>query len=227
MAKTQGDHSVKGEFSADGNAKFNKGMDTQYLEIIDQKARGITGGTFTGSDPTGQSWRTRDLTNVIFNDFATAVTAASGDTENLLPAGTAWGGADKGDGGKITLEKGLYYAEISCPAVNVDHHVARLADVTDNPGAAGATVMTGTVEFAADTSTWVTSGDAQTVTNAATSQTRSIVTGRFQLTSQRVLEIQHRCTLTQTSEGFGIDGNFYESNNVFTVVKMWKIRDET
>lgn len=223
MAKTQGDHVVKGEFSADGNAKFNKGIDSPYLEIIDQKARGVTGGNFTGADPTGHSWRTRDLTNVIFNDFATAVTAASG-AQNLLPAGTTWGGNDKGDGGKITLEKGLYYVEISCPAVNVDNHVARLADVTDNPGAAGATVMTGTVEFAADTSTWLTSADSETILNSKTSQTRSFISGRFELSSQRVLEIQHRCTLTQT-DGFGNDGNFYESNNVYTTLKMWQIRE--
>ena len=230
MAKTQGDHVVKGNFAADGNAKFNKGMDSPYLEIIDQKARGVAGGTFNGTDPTGHAWRTRDLTNVIFNDFATEVTSTAG-ARNLLPAGSTFAGA-AGEGGRITLERGLYYAEISCPAVSVDNHLARLADVTDNSGSLADTVMSGTTEYAADHATWETSTDADqtaalTIPTGSASQTRSTISGRFQLSSQRVLEIQHRCTDTQTSTGFGNDGNFYESNNVYTVVKMWKIRDET
>lgn len=217
MAKTQGDHAVKGAFSADGNAKFNKGLDSPYLEIIDEKDKGSQGGTFNGKSGGEHSWRTRDLTTVLFNDFATSVTVA----------------ASAGDGGDITLEAGVYYAEISCPALSVDEHVARLADVTDDPGPQGSTVMLGSSEYAADSNIWQDSAGAVTEPPSATnmlahsaSQTRSIISGKFQLTSQRTLEIQHQCARTQTNNGFGSDGNFYITSNIYTTVKMWKVRED-
>ncbi len=219
MAKTQGDHTVKGILTADGNAKFNKGLDAPYLEVIDQKIRGTNSGTFTGADPASASWRTRDLTNVVFNDFATAVVSGSAD---LIAGDTA----AAGDGGKITLPSGVYYIEASCPALSVDEHMARLADVTDDPGAQGSTVILGTAEFAADSNAWISNGGGGLDAHSAT-QSRSVISGKFQLTSSRTLEIQHRCTTTQADNGFGADGNFYEAGNVFTAVKMWQIRDDS
>ncbi len=226
MAETRGDHAVKGNLAVsgdaqvDGDAKFSKGVDAPYLEIIDQKAEGVAGGTFEGSSPAVATWRTRDFTNVIFNDFATSV--MSGVEDLLAPDPSPVPGA----GGDVTLEKGVYYCEISAPAFNVNEHVARLADVTDNAGAQGATVVLGTTEFSADTSLWRDSVNAA-MTVASTGQTRSHITGKFQLTGQRTLEVQHRCSNTQTTDGFGSDGAFYETNNVFTVVKMWLVRDDT
>jgi hypothetical protein len=218
MAQTRGDHAVKRHLSVEGNAKLQKGLDSSYLEVIDEKDTGVAGGSFPGQEdsPGAASWITRDLTRVIHNDFAIAV--------NLAPA--------PGLGADIELGAGSYYAEISAPALNVNEHVARLADVTDNPGQQGDTVILGTSEFAADTSIWETGTDGTQaaplpIVNAATSQTRSIVTGRFTLSSQRTLEIQHRCTKTQTTDGLGSDGAFYETFNVFTVVKMWQVRDDT
>ncbi len=218
MAKTQGDHVVKGKFAADGNAKFNKALDSPYLEVIDRKANGNQGGTFTGKTGGAHSWRTRDLTNVLFNDFATAVVSGAND----LLAGDA---ATAGEGGKITLEKGVYYIEASCPALSVDEHTARLADVTDNPGSTGSTVVLGTSEFAADNNIWeYTSGNLIFLSSAT--QSRSIISGKFQLTSQRTLEIQHQCASSQTNNGFGSDGAFYITPNIYTTVKMWRIRDD-
>ncbi len=201
MAKTQGDHAVKGVLSADGNAKFNKGLDSQYLEVVDQKSRNVAGGTFTGPDATALTWRTRDLTKTNFNDFATSISLAS----------------TPGDGGSITLEAGVYYAEISCPAHGVRNHVARLADVTDDAGPAGSTVLEGTTEFAGT--------PTRHTLFYLGSQTRAHVTGRFQLSAQRTLEIQHRCAITREDDGFGVGSNFYESTNIFTTAKMWEIRE--
>jgi len=210
MAQTRGKHAIKGDFAVSGNADFEKGLTSPYLEIIDQKLTGTPGGTFNGQndEPGAAAWKTRDLTYTVHDDFATDITLA----------------AAAGDGGDITLEKGVYYAEISAPAFNVNEHVARLADVTDNPGAQADTVILGTSEFAPDTALWQDSVPAG-MTVAASAQTRSIVTGRFSLSSQRTLEIQHRCARTQTLDGFGSDAGFYEVNNVFTIVKMWKLRD--
>lgn len=220
MAQTRGDHAVKGNLDVSGNAKFNKGLDSPYLEVIDQKSKGTAGGDFTGKTAGVLAWRTRDLTNVVYNDFATSVYAGSVD---ISAGGTAVAGDSAG---QITLEKGVYYSEISCPAFNVNEHVARLADVTDNPGPAGETVVMGTSEFAADTLLWRDS-EFYPMKIASSSQTRSHVTGKFQLTSQRTLEVQHQCSNTQLIDGLGSDGDFYESNNVYTVVKMWQLRDDT
>jgi hypothetical protein len=222
MAETRGDHVIKGNFNVEGNGRFEKGLDSAYLEVIDQKQSGSPGGTFTGQEdvPGSAAWVTRDLTNVIQNDFATAIFSGTEDLEGPDPEPVA------GDGGDITLERGVYYTEISAPAISVNEHVTRLADVTDNPGATGDTVILGTSEFAADASLWRDFED-RAMLIAAASQTRSVVTGRFTLTSQRVLEIQHRCAKTQPIDGLGSDGAFYETNNVFTIVKMWHIRDDT
>lgn len=196
MAETRGDHAVKGNLAVKGDAKFSKGLDSPYLEIVDSKARGTAGGTFDEA-----TWRTRDLTSVNFDDFAVSVTVA----------------ASPGDGGDIILPKGIYYAEIECPAFYVNNHVARLADVTDNPGDTADTVVLGSVETA----------PSARIKEDKGVQTRSKVTGRFTLTDQRTLEIQHRCQHTKMDNGFGIDGNFYETNNVFTVVKMWQLKSRS
>jgi hypothetical protein len=227
MAEVRGDQAVKARLVVSGNANFEKGMKSPYLEVIDQKSKGTAGGEFTG----GNIYRTRDLNTVIFNDFAVAI--FSGNT-NLEEEFTGEEGANPdpvaGAGGDITLPAGLYYVEIMTPAMNVNEHMSRLADVTDNPGQAGSTVVLGTSEFSADTAIWRT-GDgthaAEAMTIASASQTRSIITGRFELTAQRTLEIQHRCSNTQPTDGFGSDANFYDTNNVFTVMKMWQIRDGT
>lgn len=229
MAKTQGDHVIKGKFAADGNAKFNKGLDAPYLEVVDQKATGTEGGTFTGKSSGVHGWQTRDLTRALHNDFATALFSGDVDLEDDDPETVPVVGA----GGQITLESGIYYVEISVPAANVDEHQARLADVTDNPGDTGDTVILGTTEYAADSHKWrvVPNTDPDNVSHEifthSSSLTRSLITGRFQIVNQRVLEIQHKCTSTQVGHGFGFDGNFYEVFNVFTTVKMWQIRDDT
>jgi hypothetical protein len=219
VAETRGDHAVKGDLVVEGNAVFEKGLKSPYLEVIDQKAKGSAGGTFTGSSPGQFTWQTRDLTNVLFNDFATSIYSGSVDID-------AGGTAVPGDSaGQITLEAGQYYTEISAPALNVNEHVARLADVTDDPGAAGSTVILGTSEFSADTFLWRDSS-FYPMQIASSGQTRSHVTGQFSLTAQRTLEVQHQCSNTQTTDGFGSDGAFYQTNNVFTIVKMWQVREE-
>lgn len=203
MAETRGDHAVKGKLNVSGDAKINGGLDSPYLEVIDQKARGTAGGSFEED-----GWKTRDLTNTVFNSLGATITLAS----------------NPGDGGSIELEKGTYIVDASCPAFNVNEHVARLADVTDDPGDAADTVVLGTSEFAPDTALWRDSiPGAMSVASSA--QTRSHIKGKFSLSGTRTLEIQHLCSTTQTVDGFGSDGDFYVNNtpNVFTVVQMWKV----
>jgi hypothetical protein len=116
-----------------------------------------------------------------------------------------------GDGAQLNLPAGVYRISASAPAVAVGHHVTRLADVTTNPGAEGSTVVLGTVEK-----------------SFYIQQTRSFIDGRFTLSkSNTVLEIQHRSEVSQPDTGFGDAGRFYVTDNIFTIVKMWQVRDDS
>lgn len=193
MASTQGRHAIKGNLAVSGNATFEKGARIPYLEIVDRKSRFSSGGTFNSG-----AWRERDLTDVNFNEIGAVVSLA----------------AVAGDGGDITLTKGVYYCEIECPAFSVNEHVARLADITDNPGDGADVLVIGTSEFALDES-------------PARAQTRSKISGRFQINATRTLSIQHRCSSSQSIDGFGSAAEFYLTDNIYTTVKMWKIRDDS
>lgn len=205
MAEVKGDMTVRDNLTVDENAKFNKGLDAAYLELIDEKAVTVSGGGFSAN-----TWKTRDLTTTIVNDFATSISLA----------------AAAGDGAQFVIPAGSYHIEASAPAFNVNEHVARLADVTDSAGEFGSTVVLGTSEFAADTALWRDSIPAAMAV-ASSSQTRSQVEGRFTVKRSTTLEIQHRCSNTQATDGFGSDGGFYVTNNVFTVVKMWQVKDDS
>jgi len=229
--KTQGDHTVEGNLPVEtetnlrGNTETSSGFESPYIEVIDQKAEDVPGGSFDGQDAVvGQyaNWTSRDLTDVIRNDFATSITAGGIDIDVDVPRVDT---GDPGDDftGEITLEAGTYYIEASAPAFRVNEHVARLADTTDASGVNAATVVMGSSEYACDPSIWVTDsvpGHSHPVTGETT-QTRSNIRGRFSLQSQRTLEIQHRCATTEATSGLGSAADFYESSNVFTQLQLW------
>jgi hypothetical protein len=126
VADVKGDLAVKNTLDVTDNAKFRKGLDSPYFEVIDEKNPAVLGGGAAAG-----AFVARDLTKVIVNDFATNV--------NLS--------AQTGDGADFTLPAGEYYIEASAPAFNVGNHVARLADVTNLPSATAPTVVLGTSEF--------------------------------------------------------------------------------
>ena len=194
MAETRGDHTVRGWLNVSGNAKFNGGLDSPYLEVVDKKSYWINGGTFSKVKATVEGWRTRDLNVTNYDDFSSDITLST----------------SAGGGGDITLDKGVYYCEISCPAAGVDSHTARLADVTES--SPGEEVLAGSAEYAF---------------YAEAAQSRSFVSGEFQLRSEKTLEVQHQCRTTQETYGFGRAGGFYPTDNVYTIVKMWLVRDDS
>lgn len=120
MAEVKGNLLVQDKLTVDGNADFNKGLDSSYLEINDTKAKGTVGGSFSPG-----SWKTRDLTTLIHDSLADSVTL--GSNQFVIPSGT-------------------YHIEASVPAYKVDAHKGRLADVTDFAGTFGVTVKLGTTE---------------------------------------------------------------------------------
>ncbi len=126
MADVKGDLAVKNTLDVTDNAKFRKGLDSPYFEVIDEKNPAVLGGGAGAG-----AFVARDLTKVIHNDFATNVNLSS----------------ITGDGADFTLPAGEYYIEASAPAFNVGNHVSRLADVTNLPSATAPTVVLGTSEF--------------------------------------------------------------------------------
>lgn len=102
---------------------------------------------------------------------------------------------------QILLEAGVYLCRIVCPAYAVNRHKARLRNMTD-----GADLLLGTSEFA-----------------GTAAQTTSVIVGRIDLPTQKVLEVQHRCETTAATDGFGRASNF-SVTEVYTVAEFWRQR---
>jgi len=102
---------------------------------------------------------------------------------------------------QLLLEAGVYLCRIVCPAYAVNRHKARLRNMSD-----GADLLLGTSEF---------SGTA--------AQTSSMIVGRIDLPTQKVIEVQHRCETTVATSGFGRESNF-SVTEVYAVAEFWKQR---
>lgn len=101
---------------------------------------------------------------------------------------------------QITLVAGTYYIRAHAPAFNCNQHQAKLYNATD-----AADIIIGTSEFARVTTS---------------SQTHSFVEGRFTIAASKALELQHRVTTTQATNGFGVLCNF--TTEVYSVVELWR-----
>lgn len=85
---------------------------------------------------------------------------------------------------QFTLPAGSYDIQARAPAFNTNNHKAKLYNITD-----AADVLIGTSEYSS---------------NGAYAQTSSVIMGRFTIASQKTFEIQHRCSLTASTTGFGV-----------------------
>ncbi len=103
---------------------------------------------------------------------------------------------------QITLEAGTYDCLITCPIYKGDQHQARLYNITD-----GSTTLVGTNAFS---------------NNADNVQNSSVIQGRFTIAVQKVFEIQHRVTVAEATNGFGLANSFGE-NEIYTVAEFWKV----
>jgi hypothetical protein len=102
---------------------------------------------------------------------------------------------------QITLPAGTYYIEASAPCFNGDHQ-AKLRNTTD-----GSDTLIGTSE----------AEDGSDPT-----QTRSHIRGRFTIAAQKIFEIQHQTSNTQSTTGFGRAVGFGVTE-VYTDVQIWKV----
>lgn len=106
---------------------------------------------------------------------------------------------------QITLPAGEYYMEASAPANRVDQHKIKLRDTT---GAVD--LLIGTSAFNEDPA-----GE-----NASTT---SVISGRFTLGVSSVLELQHRCTVSNLGTGGrGVAASFGDVE-VYTDVRIWQL----
>ena len=103
---------------------------------------------------------------------------------------------------QITLDAGTYRCLIICPAGYCEQHQARLQNITD-----AETLLVGT------------SARAQ-ATLARVIVSTSTIIGRFTLAAQKVLEVQHICNTTRSTDGLGEACNF--TTEVYTVAEFWK-----
>ncbi len=102
---------------------------------------------------------------------------------------------------QITLSAGTYEFRISAPGYKCNLHQCRLYNATS-----AAAVGVGTVVRSA-------AGD-DTVA-------RSEAVGRFVIAAPTVFEVQHICSTTRASDGFGPAGNL--DTEVYAVAEFWKI----
>lgn len=101
---------------------------------------------------------------------------------------------------QITLAAGTYRCLISAPARRVNKHQTRLYNATD-----ATAILTGTPE---------------TSNNTDNTQTRSFIAGRFTLSAQKTLEVQHYCTTTANNDGFGLATN--STTEIYTIAEFWR-----
>jgi hypothetical protein len=105
--------------------------------------------------------------------------------------------------GQLTLEAGTYVCSVEANGHEVDRHALRLWDTTTGP----AELLSGKN---ADCS-------GSNVTTTAT------ISGKFTIGVQSVLEIQHWCTTTQATTGFGNAINITGRDEVYATIELWRV----
>lgn len=101
---------------------------------------------------------------------------------------------------QFTLGAGSYLIEASAPAYITDRHQLSLYNVT--------------------TAAAVQYGQNSYIVSTSGVQTNASLVARVTIASSTTFEIQHQCTRTTTTTGFGASSNF--STSIYTVVKIFK-----
>ena len=103
---------------------------------------------------------------------------------------------------QITLPAGTYDVEASASAFRTVLHEARLYNTTDS-----AVLLSGTSER---------SGTSSDNTH------KSFIRGRFTIAGTKVITLQHRCSVTRTTTGFGY-GVGFAAHEVFSTIEIVKV----
>ena len=105
---------------------------------------------------------------------------------------------------QFTLQAGTYLIKAKAPAWRVNLHQLRLQNITDS-----ATVKYGTC------------GQAYGSGNYGYNMTHSFVDARFIISEAKVFELQHRCSISASTSGFGTDNSF-SGVEKYAVVEIYK-----
>lgn len=106
---------------------------------------------------------------------------------------------------QVTLPIGTYFVMASANVgVNVGVHQTRVQNITG-----AATLLTGTVLR------------APTAGSGASGSGPSLCNGFFTLASISAIELQHQCSVTEATVGFGYQGNF--TTEVYSEIMIWKV----
>ena len=100
---------------------------------------------------------------------------------------------------QFTLPAGTYYFEAICPTLNTNSSQARLQNITD-----ATTVLLGINNV-----TGATAGGV------------AFVNGLFTIAGTKTFELQHRCSLTRATDGFGYASGW--DTEVYAEVRIWKV----
>ena len=105
---------------------------------------------------------------------------------------------------QFTLQAGTYLIKAKAPAWRVNLHQIRLQNITDST----------TVEYG-------TTGQAYGSGNFGFNHTFSFVDTRLTISAAKAFEIQHRCSVSASSAGFGGSSGFGNVSK-FAVVEIYK-----
>ena len=104
---------------------------------------------------------------------------------------------------QITLPSGTYYIDASAPGYYCQDHKTKLYNITDSSD-----ILIGTSEWSAPSSGNV--------------QSRSFLSGRFTLGAEKVVQFQHRCITSRSTDGFG-QATGVGVVEVYADVRIWKV----
>lgn len=102
---------------------------------------------------------------------------------------------------QFTLPAGTYEIEANVPGYSCNVHQARLYNTTD-----AASVLIGTNAYSA---------------NGAYSITPSLLNGRFTIAGTKTFELQHRCSFTKATDGFGLATSW--GTEIYAEVRIRKV----
>lgn len=170
----------------------------------------------TGDLITAALWNTNTVTNSIalynaITDYVLITDEKAQNTDGGTFTSGAWRTRDlnseKSDtnnlasvaSNQVTLAAGTWLFRCFAPAYTVGLHALRLQNIT-----AGTTLITGISNY-----------------NNALAISMAYLIGRATLAIQSVLELQHQCGVTVSTNGFGVAANFQAET--YAVFEAWRI----
>lgn len=111
---------------------------------------------------------------------------------------------------RFTLPEGIYVVEASCPGLRVVSHQAWLVE---DPAGSPTIILHGTSQ-----------SNINDTTDGSDGPGRSVIVGVVTAGAGGVeYEIQHQCSVTKTTNGFGNVGQFQNNPSIFTNVKITQL----